>query len=188
MSDKGSAANAAPAKKRRGLIVGLGAALLCAGAGAGAWVFTRPAEDELSDELPEHRPTKKSAPVYVPLDQFTVNLADEGGERLAQVGVTLELVDAKAEATAKAQMPAMRNSILLLLSSSLSTELLTVAGKHKLAARIAELTGQHLGWQQPPEAPPPAAGNEFVLARQTAQHRGRPNPVEAVHFSHFIVQ
>ena len=85
-------------------------------------------------------------------------------------------------------MPAVRNSILLLLSSSQSTELLTVAGKQKLAGRIAELTGQQLGGQPPPEAPLPSSGNEFVAARQTSQHRGRPNPVEAVHFSHFIVQ
>ena len=188
MSDKGSAANPAPGKKRRGLIIGVGAVLMCAGAGAGAWVFTRPVEDELSDALPEHRSAKKTAPIYVPLDQFTVNLADEGGERLAQVGVTLELVDAKAEAATKAQMPAVRNSILLLLSSSRSGELLTLSGKQKLATRIAELTGQHLGWQPPPEAPAATGADDFVVARRTAQHRGWPNPVEAVHFSHFIVQ
>ena len=188
MSDKGSAANPAPRNKRRGLIIGTGAALLCAGAGAAAWVYMRPADDSLAAERPEHRSTKKAAPVYVPLDQFTVNLADEGGERLAQVGITLEVVDAKTELATKAQMPAVRNSILLLLSSSKSTELLTVAGKQKLAGRIADLTGQHLGWEPPPETPAPAGGNEFVVARKTTQHFGRPNPVEAVHFSHFIVQ
>ncbi|MFP5407258.1 MAG: flagellar basal body-associated protein FliL, partial [Gammaproteobacteria bacterium] len=114
---------------------------------------------------------KKHASSFLPLDPFTVNLADEGGERMAQIGVTLEVADSETETALKARMPALRNGILLQLSASQSSELLTLAGKQRLAARIAELAGGHVGWKNDPAAARP-----------------RPNPVEAVHFSQFIVQ
>ena len=49
---------------------------------------------------PEHAPPPpkpaakhdpKAVPTFVPLDPFTVNLADRDADRYAQIGVTLEL-------------------------------------------------------------------------------------------------
>lgn len=193
MSSKTSNPSSPAPKRRLGLIIGLVALLVVGAAGAAAWFMQQQAaEDEEQLDAPAAR--KQAAPIFVPLDQFTVNLADPGGERMAQIGITLEVDNAKTEAATKTQMPAVRNSILLLLSSSTSAELLTVPGKQQLARRIAELTGQHLGWQPPPA---PAAGNganaqpaanEFVAQRQVTPLRTRPNPIQAVHFSHFIIQ
>lgn len=178
---------AAPARRTL-LIAGLGLLLLLLlGAGAAAWMLNRPSLD--GDDLLDTQPLRnRPAPIFVPLEQFTVNLADPGGERLAQVGVTLETLNAQVENALKAQMPAVRNSILLLLSDSHSRELLTVAGKQKLARRIAELTGQHLGWQAPPAGSSEATENEFGVQRQMQMQRTRPHPIQAVHFSHFIIQ
>ena len=55
-------------------------------------------------------------PVFVPLDMFTVNLADREAERYAQIGITLELADAKAGEQMKVYMPAVRNNILMVLA------------------------------------------------------------------------
>ena len=191
MSSKTSNPSSPAPKRRLGLIIGLVALLVVGAAGAAAWFMQQPAaEDEEQLDAPAAR--KQAAPIFVPLDQFTVNLADPGGERMAQIGITLEVDNAKTEAATKTQMPAVRNSILLLLSSSTSAELLTVPGKQQLARRIAELTGQHLGWQPPPAAGNGAnaqpAANEFAPQRQAAPQRTRPNPIQAVHFSHFIIQ
>ncbi len=122
-------------------------------------------------------PARQAAPVrhdplFVPLDQFTVNLADEGGERLAQIAVTLEVADDRTDKAIRLLMPSIRNSVLLLLSSKTSGELLTIPGKEVLATEIALRTGAALGWDA---AAAGAAGAQS-------------NPIHAVHFSQFIIQ
>jgi hypothetical protein len=102
-----------------------------------------------------------------------------------------------------ARMRALRNGLLLQLSACQSAELLTLAGKQRLATRIAELAGGHLGWKNAAaSAPVPAparkgepaasaaAGNGTAepMPADAAAPRARPNPVEAVHFSSFIIQ
>jgi len=63
---------------------------------------------------------------------MVVNLADPGGERVAQVGITLEVLDAKASDTVKAYMPTIRSGVLMLLSQRTSQDLLSPEGKQKL--------------------------------------------------------
>lgn len=129
--------------------------------------------------------------VFVPLDQFTVNLADTGGERLAQIAVTLEMNDDDAGTALKARMPSVRNAILLLISSKHAEELLDLEGKKKLAMQIATITGHELGWK-PPEKSADAATAPGAAKDATGTAKAAvatpPNPVESVNFSHFIVQ
>ena len=73
-------------------------------------------------------------PVYLPLDNMVVNLADPGGERVAQVGITFELRDAAAAETVKQFLPTIRSGVLLLVSQKTSEEMLQREGKEKLAA------------------------------------------------------
>lgn len=118
-------------------------------------------------------------PSFVALEQFTVNLADEGGERFAQVALTLEVSNEETGAAIKARMPSVRNAILLLLSSKRTDELLTVEGKRQLASQITHDTGAQLGWLAP-------VARESGAAEDGTGNVA--NPVYAVHFSHFIVQ
>jgi len=168
-----SEAPAQPAKKKNRakkwtLIVGT-VVVLTAAAGAAAQFLVRPQSADAAN-APAAR---KADPVFVSLEQFTVNLADEGGERFAQVGVTLEVLDERTDKAIRAHMPSIRNSVLLLLSSKQTGDLLTLDGKKQLAAQIAQQAGQQLGW-----APQAQAGEKIEV----------PNPIAAVHFSHFIVQ
>lgn len=142
------------------------AAIVLAGAAGAALHFLGGSADAAQRS---HAPAKARNPVFVPLDQFTVNLADEGGERFVQVGVTLEVADEQADRALHALMPSVRNSVLLLLSSKKSEELLTLDGKKLLAAQIAASASAELGWSE-------------------SNGADRPKPVAAVHFSHFIVQ
>ena len=60
------------------------------------------------------------------VDDFTVNLRDDGGDHYAQIGVTLELEDATIENDLKTRLPALRNNILLLIASRTSPSIFVV--------------------------------------------------------------
>ncbi|WP_204268639.1 flagellar basal body-associated FliL family protein, partial [Enterobacter hormaechei] len=73
---------------------------------------------------------------FVPLDPFTVNLADKDVARFAQIGVTLQVEDPHFADQIKAYMPAIRSNVLMVLSHKTAVELLTREGKDKLAKDI----------------------------------------------------
>jgi flagellar FliL protein len=131
-------------------------------------------------------------PVFVPLDLFTVNLADRDADRYAQIAITLELVDEKSQDAIKNFMPVIRNSILMTLTYKTSTELLERGGKARLAAELRRDISRSLGLQVPDE--PVAAGADGASAAAAPPPRRKPlkpeeiTPVLAVHFSNFIIQ
>lgn len=129
---------------------------------------------------------EKGAPVFVPLDQFTVNLADREAERFAQVGVTLEMEDAKAGDKVKTYMPAIRNNILLAIADKTAAQLLDREGKRRLASEIRRETLRVLGVDAP--ADDDAAGDGSKQAKAKKKTPDEALPVRAVHFSNFIIQ
>jgi flagellar FliL protein len=152
----GEATPKAAGRKKLLLLVGV-AVILLAGGGGAAWYFLGKPKDEAAQAAAEQAAKAARPKTFSSLDPFVVNLADENGERLVQAGVVLEVSDAKIAADLTAQMPAVRNAILLLLSSKRSDELLTLAGKQALANEIALAAGMALGWRPAPPAPPPTA-------------------------------
>ena len=161
-------------KSSRKLVLLTALGVLLAGGSAGAWYVK---EHNAQPGRPEqHKPAAK--PLFVTLDLFTVNLQDYG-DRVAQIGVTLQFEDPALEVTIKDRLPAVRNSILLLISSKQVDELLTIEGKQKLAQQIQVRAAQSLGVEVPDPGAPATPGT----------HKPAPeNPIRAVLFSHFIVQ
>jgi len=155
---KGADAGQTDVKPKRSkkmlLIAGPLLLLLLGGGGGAGWYFYAKAKSTDGEESAEtSKPADAGkAKVFANLDPFVVNLADDGGDRLIQLGVVLEVGDAKVASDITAQMPAVRNAILLLLSSRQSSELLTLPGKQTLAADIALATGGVLGWKPPAKA------------------------------------
>ena len=141
MATKSDAANAdggakgAPKSKKMLVIVGALVVVLAL-AGGGAWfvMSKKAAADEDVEEVSHAAP--KGPPTFLPLDSMVINLADPGGEKVAQVGITLEVVDAKAVETIKVYLPAIRSGILLLSSQRTAEELLQIEGKEKLAQDV----------------------------------------------------
>lgn len=194
----------APAKKRRTffskklVLMLAAAALLLAVAGGGAIVYfkkkaaaTAAAEgdEETAQVADEHKTVvkrdPKDVPTFLPLDPFTVNLADKDQERYAQVSITLEVDDAKFAEQLKAYMPAVRNAVLMILAHKSSTELLERAGKEQLAAEIMRETVRPLGLEiEAPAAPASGAAKTKQNQQADVVH----NPVRHVHFSNFIIQ
>jgi len=193
-----------PAKGKKKLIILIAIALLVVLAGGGAAVLVikkraataaAAAEDagDVSAVLASHDAADKSghrtAPTFVALDPFVVNLADRDAERYAQIGLTLEVDDAKFADEMKLYMPAIRNAILMILAHKSSQELLGRAGKEALAAEIMREAVRPMGIEIEPDAA--AAGGDANARSAKAARPLRPalhNPVRRVHFASFIVQ
>jgi len=129
-------------------------------------------------------------PTYLPLDNMVVNLADPGGEKVAQIGITLELFDAKAVEKVKQYLPTIRSGILMLVSQRTAAELLQREGKEKLANEILKEAARPFGGvDDEAEAEPekPAAGAKKPKVGKKKKPRVQPL-VTGVLFSSFIVQ
>ena len=195
-----------PKKGKKKLIIILAAvlALVLAGGGGAFFLLKKKAPiDEEGEEVvasekvdkadkaePKAAPKRdaKTPPAYVPLEVFTVNLADREVERYAQIGITLELLEAKDADQIKLFMPAIRNNILMVLAHKTSQELLEREGKVKLAADVQRAASRALGVDV---KEPVAEVDDDNPKKKKKAAKKTPEPVLpilAVHFSNFIVQ
>jgi flagellar FliL protein len=211
-----AAEGAAPKKGKKKLIIIIAAVLLVVLAGGGAAAFmmkskaaaaaaaAAEAEDgdteasadaDSKDHGDSHakKDEKKGPPVFVPLEPFVINLADRDVERFAQIGITLQLDDAKAADEIKLYMPAVRNGVLMVLAHKTSKELLERSGKEKLAAEIMREAVRPMGINiEAPEdedaAADDVADKPKVKAKKKKKKEPEHNPVVSVNFSSFIIQ
>lgn len=189
----------APAKGKKKLIVIIAAAALLLGGGGVATVLVlkkKPVDAEGEDHAPAAAAhvkfDPKAVPIFVPLDPFTVNLADRDAERYAQVGITLEIENAQVGEQIKVFMPAIRNHILMAIADRNAGELLGREGKALLAEKVRKEASRALGADVEDDedeadadnAPKPAAAAKKRKKKRTPP----PLPVKAVHFSNFIIQ
>lgn len=187
---------AAPPKGKKKLIIIIIAVLLLVLIGGGATVFVlkKKAAAQAAEEGggAEHAPAAHAKPdlshppMFLPLDPFTVNLADKETDRFAQVGVTLEVKDAAAVDELKAFMPAIRNNVLMILAHKTSTELLTQEGKEKLAREILRVSVLPMGISLDPDPRDIPAGTPVKKDAKTAS--APESPILRVLFSNFIIQ
>ena len=186
---------AAPAKtKSKKLIIGMAVlALLLVAGGAAAWLLL--AQRSLADEeevpaAAAQAAVPKTPPTFLAMENMVVNLADPGGDRFAQVGITLELADTKTAELLRTYMPSIRSSVLLLVSQCTTDELLTREGKEKLAMDIRREALRPLGLtvpkplKRPVRRDPEGEDDEVVPQRPKVDD----SPVRQVLFSSFIIQ
>jgi flagellar protein FliL len=207
--DEAVAGDAVPKRGKKKLIIIAAVVLLLAILGGGGAVFVMKkkaaaaaaaAEEEGDGESASAAEEKRKAhakhpPVFVALDPFVVNLADKEVDRFAQIGVTLEVEDAKFAEEMKAYMPAIRNGILMVLAHKTSEQLLSRDGKLALAKEIMREAVLPMGIEPSEgtrEAAPAADEAEddedAPKPKKRKKAAGVANPVKHVHFSNFIVQ
>ena len=198
--------------KKKKLIVIIAAVLVLVLAGGGTTVFmlkkkaaAAAAAEEAADEdgsaKPAHSAAKdghRTPPTFLPMDPFVVNLADREADRFAQIGITLEVDDAKFAEEMKAYMPAIRNGILMVLAHKTSQQLLERSGKEALAAEIMREAVRPMGIEveDAAEAATDAVAKdsakteaeETPKAKKKHKKAAEHNPVQKVHFSSFIIQ
>ncbi len=177
------------------LIIIIAAVLVLVLVGGGAAVMLlkkKPAAEEGEDGEAVETPVKAKAhakpdhpPTFVPLDPFTVNLADKDVDRFAQIGVTLQVEDPKFADQIKAYMPAIRSNVLMVLSHKTAGELLSREGKEKLAKEIMRESVRPMGIEVDEEEEESADAPKKKKKKKKAAVE---NPVTQVLFSNFIVQ
>lgn len=179
-----------PSKSKKLLLIGGVLVLVLALAGGGGWFLLSKKAAAADGEVEEvAHVAPKGPPTFLPLDNMVVNLADVGGEKVAQIGITLELVDSKAVDKVKVYLPSIRSGILLLISQRTAEELLSIEGKEKLAADVLSAASRPFN--------PVETGTAAVKVRKAAATKAKKSgdkdaadesPIRAVHFSSFIVQ
>jgi len=180
-------ATEAPKKKSKKLLFIIVGVLVLAIAGAAGALFilkkNTAEEGDHEEEAPVAHVKKidpKHAPTFLPLENMVVNLADPGGNRYIQVGLTLQLQDAATGDAVKAYMPSIRSAVLMLLAKRTSEQVLSHDGKEALNKDIIAAVSEVMGYEVDD---PEEEGNSKKKKR-----RAPPNPVQAVLFSSFIVQ
>ena len=166
----------APRKSKKLLIIIAAALVLVLALGGGGfmvWKKMHPADEEEDVEVAAAKPkaekkkgAKEVGPIYIALDQFTVNLAPDNGDQFLQVMISVEVEDMAVGDRLKNYTPKLRNNVMLLLSGKKASELVTKAGKEALANEIRDLINEILD---------PGAKPGF-------------GPVKEVLFTSFIIQ
>lgn len=180
-------------KRKKLLLAAVAAVVLLAIAGGAAlWLLRAPAEPDDADEATPARDVASArhaakAPVFLPLEPFTVNLADRDSDRYVQIAVTLEIEDAHFGDRLREYMPAIRHNILMVLAQKSAAELLTPEGKDKLAREIRRESLRPLGITVDDAAQD--AGDE-ASAKKGQRKKAAPPvyPVRSVQFASFIIQ
>ena len=151
-------ADAVPIKKsKKKLFIIIGFLVLLLGGGAAAWFFTQGSHDPKEAHV---EPPK--APIFLPLETFTVNL--QGGEQYLQTDITLQVADQADVEMIKLQMPRVRSRLLTLLSSQNAENLNSAESKKKLVQDI------------------------LVQMKLPFDPKGKPQQVTDVLFTTFVIQ
>ena len=141
--------------------------LLLAGAGVGAMLFLKeepPAEDAAAGEVIE-KATKMSSPIYQGLDpDFVVAFQNPKTVRFIKLSIEVMTRDDDVIEDVKLHMPAIRDRVIMLLSSKSEDSLLDASGKELLREELL-------------------AAVQDVLTENT----GEPG-VEAIYFTNFVMQ
>lgn len=175
----------APAKGgKKKLIIIIVVVLVLAIAGGAAFMLLgkkKHAEGEEEEEPAHHEPPKvkvdpSKPPVFVQLDQFTVNLAPEEGEHFLQVTMVLRVADAHVGDSLKLYMPELKHRVIMLLSSKKPSDLVAAEGREELADQVKDEANDVLGY-----APNPKKKNKHTRPEDDG-------PVLSVLFNQFIVQ
>ena len=178
MAATNSAAPPAQGKSKKLIVIGAVVALLVVVIAAVVLFVASRSQGDMYEG--DDAPAKAAVvvPTFLPLENMVVNLADPGGERFAQIGITLELQDEATASMVKQYMPSIRNGILMLVSQRTADELLLREGKEQLAADILREVARPLGVDT---ARAKAEDDEERPRRRTSAAR-------RVLFSSFIIQ
>lgn len=127
--------------KKMVLLIVLGVAVLAGGGGA-AWLLL--GSNDTAHETRSENPSQESShdahanepgPI-VELDPFVLNLADKEELRYLKLTISLELDRPKEETDFEARLPAIRDALLVLLTSKESRAIRTVSGKRRIREEI----------------------------------------------------
>lgn len=170
-----------PVKSKKKLVIIILAVVVLLVAAAGAFLVLNQRKNEADEDA---KAAVVVVPTFLPLENLVVNLADPGGDRFIQLGITLELRDEKVAERVKQYMPSIRDAILRLVSQHTAEDLLGREGKEQLALAIRKEVARPLtGDTRRSRVQDDEDGFE-----DDAPRRKPAAPVRRVLFSSFIIQ
>ena len=157
--------DAAP-KGKKWLIIGIIALLVLAGGGVGAWLLLGNNDAQQGKKTAQPPKEPLGPPLYVALDPpFVVNFDGDQVVRFLQITVQVMTRDPALVELVKANDPVVRNDLLLLFGNQKYEVVSERAGKEKLRS------------------------DALVAVRQIVQNAGgRPDHIEQVYFTSFVMQ
>ncbi|TQI81077.1 flagellar FliL protein [Serratia fonticola] len=152
------------AKKRPILVILLVLITLgaCSAAGYIWWQMQQNKDGKPTATAKEQPP---AAPVFMPLDTFTVNLVtpDNDPERVLYIGLTLRLPDEATRRQLNDFLPEVRSRLLMLLSRQEAGQLASEQGKQQLVAEIKDVLSTPLVKGQPKQVVSDVLFTAFIL-------------------------
>lgn len=125
--------------------------VLLSSAGAAAALYMVMGRDTDTDTSEAQQVTERQAPIFLRIEPFTVNLADDThGSRLLYVGVTLRVGEEQSKELLDEHMPQVRSRLLTLFSGKQATELTSPEGKQQLANEVIDRLSVPMTENQPP--------------------------------------
>ncbi|HTQ36233.1 MAG TPA: flagellar basal body-associated FliL family protein [Steroidobacteraceae bacterium] len=155
---------APPKKSKKGLLIVILSVVVLAGGGAGAYFALRHKDTKAAKAAPAA--AVKLPAQFVELSPpFVVNLEPGSSARFLQVAVQLMTRDPKMVEFLKANMPIIKNDLTLLFGNKHAEEVSTEAGKEALRAAALDAV-RHI----------------------ISSEGGKPEQLEAVYFTSFVMQ
>jgi flagellar FliL protein len=153
----------APKKSsKKKLIIIICAVLTLVGGGGGAAWYFMGQKPEHKKEVKHVEPAK--APVFVTLETFTVNLQPDPDEKFLQLDLSMQVASPEEAELLKVQMPAVRNRLLMLLTSKTAGDISSSEGKKQLSDEI------------------------IAEVKKPFSEGGKPQGISGVFFTSFVIQ
>ncbi|WP_269933609.1 flagellar basal body-associated protein FliL [Serratia liquefaciens] len=156
--------NTLPAAPKRSLLVILLVliTLVACGAAGYSWWQLKQHQEGVQPAAKELPP---AAPVFMPLDTFTVNLMtpDNNPDRVLYIGLTLRLPDESTRRQLNDFLPEVRSRLLMLLSRQEAGQLSSEQGKQQLVAQIKDVLSPPLVKGQPKQVVSDVLFTAFIL-------------------------
>ncbi|MCE8014794.1 flagellar basal body-associated protein FliL [Halomonas sp. MCCC 1A17488] len=124
--------------------------VLLSTAAAGAAIYMVMNDRNEGDASLQTQQIERQAPIFVKIDPFTVNLADDNfGSRLLYTGISLKVGADETREILIEHMPQVRSRLLMLFSGKQASELTTPDGKRRLSEEVIAVLSEPLTEPQP---------------------------------------
>ncbi|WP_346825428.1 flagellar basal body-associated protein FliL [Serratia inhibens] len=156
--------NTLPAAPKRSLLVILLVLITVAACGAAGYSWWQ-LKHHKDGTQPAVKAQPPAAPVFMPLDTFTVNLVtpDNNPDRVLYIGLTLRLPDENTRRQLNDFLPEVRSRLLMLLSRQEAGQLSSEQGKQQLVAQIKDVLSPPLVKGQPKQVVSDVLFTAFIL-------------------------
>lgn len=95
-----------------------------------------------ANDITSQPPVVLSAPIFSPLEPFTVTLNDEAGGRVLYVAITLRVINEASHKIIQEYMPEVRDRVLRELATQNPEQVQTIAGREALVNKLTTILQQ----------------------------------------------